>query len=68
MAKIVAIGPRPPDSDGIHREQEYIHAQLKSFGCTVEDDDFHASTPIGSVAMKNIVVKIPGNTPDMIFC
>ena len=31
VAKIVAIGPRPPDSDGIHREQEYIHAQLKGF-------------------------------------
>src|ERR1700675_2451031 len=27
VAKIVAIGPRPPDSDGIHRVQEYIHAQ-----------------------------------------
>ncbi len=67
VAKLVAIGPRPPDSDGIHREQEYIHAQLKSFGCTVEDDDFHASTPIGSVAMKNIVAKIPGNTPDIIL-
>jgi glutaminyl-peptide cyclotransferase len=67
VAKIVAIGPRPPDSDGIHREQEYIHAQLKDFGCTVEDDDFHSSTPIGSVAMKNIVVKIPGNMPDIIL-
>jgi glutaminyl-peptide cyclotransferase len=67
VAKIVAIGPRPPDSDGIHREQDYIHEQLKGFGCTFEDDDFHASTPIGSVAMKNIVVKIPGNTPDIIL-
>lgn len=67
VAKIVAIGPRPPDSDGIHREQDYIHEQLKGFGCTFEDDDFHASTPIGTVAMKNIVVKIPGNTPDMIL-
>jgi hypothetical protein len=66
VARLVAIGPRPPDSDGIHRAQEYIHAQLKIFGCSVEDDDFHASTPIGSVAMKNIVVKIPGSTPDMI--
>lgn len=65
--KIVAIGPRPPDSDGIHRVQDYIHAQLKSFGCTFEDDDFHSSTPIGSVAMKNIVVKIPGTSPDIIL-
>ena len=67
VAKIVAIGPRPPDSDGIHRVQDYIHGQLKSFGCTFEDDDFHSSTPIGSVAMKNIVVKIPGTSPDIIL-
>jgi glutaminyl-peptide cyclotransferase len=67
VAKIVAFGPRPPDSDGIHHVQDYIHSQLKSFGCTTEDDDFHASTPIGSVAMKNIVVKIPGTSPDTIL-
>ena len=67
VAKLVAIGPRPPDSDGIHRAQDYIHEQLKNSGCTFEDDDFHASTPIGSVAMKNIVAKIPGNTPDFIL-
>jgi glutaminyl-peptide cyclotransferase len=67
VAKIVAFGPRPPDSDGIHHVQDYIHTQLKDFGCTAEDDDFHASTPIGSVAMKNIVVKIPGTTPDFIL-
>lgn len=67
VAKLVAIGPRPPDSEGIHRAQDYIHEQLKTFGCTVEDDDFHASTPIGSVAMKNIVAKIPGTSPDIIL-
>jgi glutaminyl-peptide cyclotransferase len=67
VAKIVAFGPRPPDSDGIHHVQDYIHAQLKSFGCPFEDDDFHSSTPIGSVAMKNIIVKIPGTTPDIIL-
>jgi glutaminyl-peptide cyclotransferase len=67
VAKIVAIGPRPPDSDGIHHVQEYLHVQLKSFGCTFEDDDFHSSTPIGSVAMNNIVVKIPGTSPDIIL-
>jgi Zn-dependent M28 family amino/carboxypeptidase len=61
VAKLVAIGPRTPDSDGIHRAQEYIKEQLKADGCPFEEDDFHASTPIGVVAMKNILVKAPGD-------
>ncbi len=67
VAKLVAIGPRPAGSDGIHRAQDYIHEQLKSFGCAYEDDDFHAATPLGSVAMKNIVAKIPGKSSDIIL-
>jgi Zn-dependent M28 family amino/carboxypeptidase len=59
-AKLVSFGPRPPGSDAIHRTQDYIAAQLKSFGCAVEADDFHASTPIGELPMKNIMAKIPG--------
>ena len=45
----------------IHRTQDYIRTQLKSFGCAVDEDDFHSQTPIGDVAMKNIVAKIPGD-------
>ena len=29
---LVAIGPRPPGSDGIHQAQAYITEQLKSYG------------------------------------
>ncbi|HEX8880870.1 MAG TPA: M28 family peptidase, partial [Candidatus Acidoferrum sp.] len=57
---LVEIGPRPPDSDGIRRAQAYIIGQLKSFGCPVEEHDFHASTVLGNMAMKNIVVKLHG--------
>jgi len=60
VRKLVEIGPRPPGSDGIHRAQAYITSQLKSFGCPVEEHDFHGSTPLGDLAMKNIVAKIPG--------
>lgn len=60
VAQLVAIGPRPPASDGIRRAQEYISTQLKSYGCQVDEDDFHAQTPVGDVAMKNIVAKAPG--------
>jgi Zn-dependent M28 family amino/carboxypeptidase len=60
VAKLVSFGPRPPASDGIHRSQEYIIAQLKADGCEVDQDDFHASTPKGDIAMKNIIAKAPG--------
>ena len=42
--------------------------QLKSFGCSVEEQDFHApSTPAGDVAMKNIVAKVPSANPNVII-
>jgi Zn-dependent M28 family amino/carboxypeptidase len=63
----VAIGPHPAGSDGIRRAQAYIIGQLKNFGCPVEEQDFHASTPIGDVAMKNILVKIPSANPNLIL-
>ena len=64
---LVEIGPRPPDSDGIRRAQAYIIGQLKSYGCPVEEHDFHASTVLGNLAMKNIVVKLPGTTSGIIL-
>src|SRR5260370_18743251 len=64
---LMEIGPRPPESDGIHRAQAYIIGQLKSFGCPVEEHDFHASTVLGDLAMKNIVVKLPGTSSGIIL-
>lgn len=61
---LVEIGPRPTDSDGIRRAQAYIVGQLKSLGCPVEEHDFHGSTVLGNLAMKNIVVKLPGAKPN----
>lgn len=67
VQRLVAIGPRWSGSEGIRRAQEYILGQLRNFGCAVEQDDFHASTPLGSVAMKNILVKIPGTRPGVVL-
>jgi glutaminyl-peptide cyclotransferase len=66
-AKMVSFGPRPPASDAIHRTQDYIRTQLKSFGCAIDEDDFHSQTPIGSLEMKNIFAKIPGDGPGIIL-
>jgi len=68
VEQLVAIGPHAAGSEGIHRAQAYIVSQLKSFGCPVEEQDFHAtSTPIGDVAMKNILVKIPSTNPNILI-
>jgi hypothetical protein len=67
VAKIVSFGPRPPASTGIHEVQDYLREQLKSYGCTVGEDDFHASTPVGEVAMKNIIAKAPGTGQGIIL-
>jgi glutaminyl-peptide cyclotransferase len=58
--KLVGFGPHPPDTDSIRRTQAYIVSQLKGFGCAVDTDDFKASSPMGSLAMENIIAKIPG--------
>ncbi len=68
VEQLVAIGPHSAGSEGIRRAQDYIIGQLKSFGCTVEEENFHApSTPVGDVAMKNILVKIPSANPNIIL-
>jgi glutaminyl-peptide cyclotransferase len=68
VEQLVAIGPHPAGSEGIRRAQVYIIGQLKSFGCPVEEQDFFArSTPVGDVAMKNILVKIPSANPNIII-
>jgi glutaminyl-peptide cyclotransferase len=65
---LTAIGPHPAGSEGIRRAQAYIIGQLNSFGCPVEEQDFHAtSTPVGDVAMKNIIVKIPSSNPNILL-
>jgi glutaminyl-peptide cyclotransferase len=67
VRKLVEIGPRPPGSDGIHRAQDYIVGQLKSFGCQVEEHDFTGSTPLGDIAMKNIIAKVPSTGRDIVL-
>jgi glutaminyl-peptide cyclotransferase len=67
VAKQVSFGPRPSGSQALAQTQAYILSQLKSFGCTVDTDDFYSNTPIGRIAMKNIVVKIPGDRPGIIL-
>jgi glutaminyl-peptide cyclotransferase len=67
VAKLVGFGPRPSGSQAISQAQDYITSQLSSFGCTVDTDAFSSDTPAGRLAMKNIVVKIPGERQGIIL-
>lgn len=67
VAKQVAFGPRPAGSPAIARLQDYLVSGLKSYGCAVDVDSFSSDTPIGRVAMKNIVAKIPGEKQGIIL-
>ncbi|HWQ03270.1 MAG TPA: M28 family peptidase, partial [Candidatus Nitrosotenuis sp.] len=67
LETMVGFGPRHSGSDGIRRTQEYIRGQLDGFGCKIEEDDFQANTPVGRMAMKNIVTKIPGKKAGVIL-
>src|SRR6266481_801272 len=66
VAKQLSFGPRPSGSPAIAQLQEYTLSELKSYGCLVETDSFGSDTPIGRVPMKNILVKIPGESPAII--
>jgi len=67
VAKQVSFGPRPSGSKALAETQNYLLDQLKSFGCTVDTDDFNSDTPIGRVPMKNIIAKIPGERRGIIL-
>jgi glutaminyl-peptide cyclotransferase len=67
VAKQVSFGPRPSGSPAIVQLQEYVQSELRSYGCSVEADSFGADTPAGRLAMKNILVKIPGEKPGIIL-
>lgn len=67
VARLVGFGPHPPATDAMRAVQAYIHSQLESFGCAVEEDAFSAPTPAGTFAMRNIVTKIPGTGQGIIL-
>ena len=67
VAKQVTFGPRPAGSPALAQLQDYMLSELKSYGCTTDVDSFTSDTPAGRIAMKNILVKIPGEKPGIIL-
>jgi glutaminyl-peptide cyclotransferase len=67
VAKLVSYGPHSSGSDAITKVQDYLHAELASYGCAVQEQAFKAPSPMGDLPMKNVVAKIPGSGPGIIL-
>src|SRR5260370_4747407 len=63
VAKQVGFGPRPSGSAAIGQLQEYIQAELTSYGCKVDTDSFTADTPVRRPALEKNVAQIPWGKP-----
>jgi glutaminyl-peptide cyclotransferase len=60
--KVVAFGPRPPGSAALRSLRAYIVAQLKPRHSEVTQDSFAANTPLGPIAMVNIIARFRGKS------
>jgi glutaminyl-peptide cyclotransferase len=67
LERLVALGPRPPDSPAIERSREYIGTQLAAAGAEVQRDRFIASTPVGPIPMDNILGVLPGGSAHVVI-
>lgn len=66
-AKLVSFGPHPSGSDAIKQIQNYIYSELHADGCQIDEDNFHAQTPVGTIAMQDIIAKVPGTKKGIIL-
>jgi glutaminyl-peptide cyclotransferase len=67
VERLVALGPRPSGSEAHRRAQEFLLEQLAATGLEIERDDFTARTPVGPIAMSNLIAVRRGTTEDKIL-
>ena len=65
--QIVALGPRYPGSPGHGQLQQLLLGALDKTRAEVIEDDFTAQTPLGPIAMKNVIAKFPGTSDDVVI-
>ena len=66
LERQVAFGPRPSGSPALQKTRDYILGELKAAGIQARQQPFVATTPIGDVAMANVVATLPGKRPERI--
>lgn len=66
LERQVAFGPRPSGSAPLEQTRQYLLGELKRLGITTRQQAFVARTPLGDVAMANLIGTIPGRRPERI--
>ena len=66
VRELVQFGPRTPGSSAHRSAQNYIRRELQILGVEVERIGFQADTPRGTVAMTNLIGKIPGGSEELV--
>ena len=61
VRKIVDIGPRVAGTPGAQKTRDYVAAQMKALGLTVVEQAFDQKTPLGTVRMVNLRVRLNGD-------
>ncbi len=64
--EFVSIGPRWPTSPGHAKAEAFLRSHFQSNHDQFEEDAFFADTSIGSVPMRNFIVRFPGAKPGVI--
>jgi Zn-dependent M28 family amino/carboxypeptidase len=67
VRELVALGPRPAGSPANVKAREYVLQTLGQAGIKATVQPFEASTPVGPVAMANVIGTIPGQRPGRII-
>ncbi len=62
--EFVGIGPRWPTSQGHAKAEDFLRAHFAHD--QLEEDTFTADTPIGTVPLRNFIVRFPGKKPGII--
>ena len=66
LRNVVDFGPRPPGSAALKETRQYISMNLADDGIEVWRDNFTADTPVGNIAMTNVIGIVPGQRSSVV--
>ena len=67
VEKLVALGPRPPGSAAHRQAQAFLLQELEATGLEVARDEFTARTPVGPIAMSNLIAVHRGTSSKIVI-
>jgi Zn-dependent M28 family amino/carboxypeptidase len=67
MRDLVEIGPRVSGTPANRKTRQYITSALASMGIKAVEQPFEGRTPLGTVAMANVIATLPGSRSERII-